>query len=407
MDFGTPKAASAYQASYIVKVSPAGKHLWTKTIDGQGIFYATSSSSSQGRTVFAGYVKPEIGGSELDLSDFGITPAQTLGDRTSSWVLMLDSQDLLAWPPRVFNTGGATYLTATAISSAGDVFVVGYSNALGDIGCGMPDSGATSGAFVAKLKGTSGECDWYRVFGDPGDGVLGPLSVATGNGNDPVIVGQFSKTFSVLSSQVQKKGGDSDGFMVKLSSDGKSVLWARSVGSLAADDARSVAVDSAGDAWVAGSFGDKIDLGDGTPVPAPASYNAFLVKLNGTDGGHLLHKVFGNVAISAEHGVAVGPNKQIAIGGSLLGDSNLGGGTLKPAGSRDVFAARYDDGAFLYAGRWGDSVAQDAWSIGVFPDGDVALVGPYRGNLSFGSPCSYLQYAGNTGVGFVARVGIP
>jgi uncharacterized repeat protein (TIGR01451 family) len=120
------------------------------------------------------------------------------------------------------------------------------------------------------------------------------LAVAVDPAGGAYVVGStFSTNFPGSSPIQNAKGSSSDAFVVKLSPDGKSLAYATYLGGNGSDTANAVAVDSAGNAYVAGLTGST-DF----PVTAGAfqttrnnRLDAFVAKLNPT-GSSLVYSSY-------------------------------------------------------------------------------------------------------------------
>src|SRR5439155_701956 len=135
---------------------------------------------------------------------------------------------------------------------------------------GTTDSGlggASAGdydAFVAKYD-PAGNALWIRQFGTSGDD--GPCGVAVDAAGNVYVAGFTSGNLGGASA------GDYDAFVAKYDAAG-SAFWTRQFGTSDYDDAHGVAVDAAGNVYVAGST-------SGSLGGASAGYDdAFVVRLS-------------------------------------------------------------------------------------------------------------------------------
>ncbi len=126
-----------------------------------------------------------------------------------------------------------------------------------------------------------------------------------------------SSDFPNVSSFQSTFGGDADGFIAKISADGTKVLYASFLGGPGYDFAQAVAIDAAGNAYVAGQGGA------GLPMLAPSfgtclddATNAFLVKVTPA-GDHLMYAgcLGGSGSVSEGTAVAVDAAGNAYLGG--------------------------------------------------------------------------------------------
>jgi hypothetical protein len=130
--------------------------------------------------------------------------------------------------------------------------------------------------------------------------------------------------------------GGWDLFVSKYDSVGNTVWTAPAIvqiGSSADDNVRGIAVDSAGDIYIAG-------YAAGNPITGTASttFDAFLIKLSGTDGALLWSRTLSTDREEVATRVAVDSSDNVYIAGYTYG--NLVGGTS--GSTADLFLAKYD-----------------------------------------------------------------
>lgn len=139
-----------------------------------------------------------------------------------------------------FGNAGRDFATATALEPGGSLLVVGSTTGAmaGNVSAGGSD------AFVARI-GRDGELLDIIQLGTAADDIA--LGVTVDPSGNVYVTGS---TFGDLAGS--SSAGDSDAFLMKLDPL-LSPVWFRQLGSDLADEARRVAVNAAGDAWIAGS----------------------------------------------------------------------------------------------------------------------------------------------------------
>jgi hypothetical protein len=169
-------------------------------------------------------------------------------------------------------------------------------------------------------------------------------------------------------------------------------MWATGFGGLGIDSPRGIAINAAGETYVAGIFDGEIDFGGSIGKKAPAAADdpkkrpsdAYLVKL-GADGKALWVQTFGAKRDDAANGVAVKGDKVIVVG-NFLDDLKLGEFTKKSAGSDDAFVAMFDaKGEIQWVWNFGGIDSDGANAVAAMPDGGWIVGGSFSGSADFGT----------------------
>ena len=111
-----------------------------------------------------------------------------------------------------------------------------------------------------------------------------------------------------------------------------------------------------------------------------------LAKLD-NDGRHLWSKSFGDSQYHVAECIAVAPAGWVVVAGRFQGCVDFGGGDLKSESTQtDIFLAAFSsDGGLIWARRIGGEHEQQTRSIAIDADGNIGLVGVFKGSISFGS----------------------
>ncbi len=368
-------------------------------------------------------------------------------------------------------TGTATWATGfgglgidsgrgVAVSSSGDIYVVGYFDGetdLGPAGKHVPtgnDPTRTTDAYLVKLDGT-GKITWGKTFGgkreDAANAVAtrGDTVVVVGNFNDDLKIGEFAhKSFgsddlfvaafdkagepqwlwtaggidsdganAIVATpdggwviggsfsdivefgafQLKSKGG-TDAMLVKLAAGGD-VEWVKQFGGRYNDAIQHLAVDPLGNIYVQGKFRDVADWG-GKPLKAAggADDDVVLAKYD-LNGDHLWSQHFGNaINDSVPGGVCVDGAGNVTMTGSFYKNVSFGpGGDRTSLGEADIFVARFDtDGKLAWVNTYGAEREDVGYDIAVDKAGNTVTTGWFQGKVDFGS--GPLVSAGNKDV---------
>ncbi|MFN8389382.1 MAG: SBBP repeat-containing protein [Bdellovibrionota bacterium] len=168
-----------------------------------------------------------------------------------------------------------------AIDSTGAVYLTGQST--GNFGFAVPTPGAVTtyrggqyDAFAAKINPT-GTARVYATFlggtrGEVGHGIV------VDNGGSAYVVGSTSSSdFPTVGAFQPNNGGSADAFVTKLTPTGMGFVYSTFLGGQFNEEARAIAVDDDGNAYVVGS----------TESPAFPIYKEFQ-RLNGIDDGFII-----------------------------------------------------------------------------------------------------------------------
>lgn len=163
-----------------------------------------------------------------------------------------------------------------------------------------------------------------------------------------------------------------------------SPVWSRSFGGGSHQYGRSVAVDSAGNALVTGSFMSTLEFGNGPPLVSQIYREGFVAKLSAS-GNALWSKSFeGYDQFST--GVAVDSAGNVLVTGAFWESADFGDGPLVALGNfSDGFIVKLDaSGKTLWSKRFGDADAQAGQHVAVDSAGNVIVTGVFVGSADFG-----------------------
>jgi len=205
----------------------------------------------------------------------------------------------------VFGGSGADFATGIAVDSQGNAYVTGSaaSTDFPTTSAGVSPTGGTS--FVAELDAAGRNLLYSTYFG--GSGSDASLAIAVDRTGAAYVAGSTnSADFPVTPEAFRTaKAAGSDAFVCKLVPGGSALAYSTFVGGGGSDAARAIAVDSSGNAYVAGSTA-SIDF--------PTTAGAFRTVLaGGSDAFALKLNPFGTALVystllggsSADNGTAV------------------------------------------------------------------------------------------------------
>ncbi|MGE0758449.1 MAG: LamG-like jellyroll fold domain-containing protein, partial [Pirellulaceae bacterium] len=318
---------------FVVRLTSSGNVLWGRSTAHAGLVTGHGNAIAVGASGVS-----YIAGSFSGTVDFDTSATDaSLTATGASW-------DAFLW---ALDSGGG-FVAVERLGSEGDdaaeavgvwrqggtdrVWVAGsFQDATNGLAALSPAISNVDDAFVlsAEVSGTSFAATYAQSYGGPGFDYATDLAV--GGDGAVVVVGSFEHTvdFDVAPDRAftLASSGDTDGFVLKLASDGQFV-WARAVGGYRFDVAQTVALDPHNNVYVGGVFEDFVDFDplESSQVAFASDLQAFVARY--TASGQLgwvtdLSSTAG--AVSQAAGVAVGADGRVVA----VGDADLaGGGTI-------------------------------------------------------------------------------
>jgi hypothetical protein len=260
-------------------------------------------------------------------------------------------------------TDGDAYAVTALTQPAGQTCVV------------TSGSGTVGGANVTNVAVACSP--WTRQFGTTA-GEFARAVAADASGNI-FVAGDTGG--DIDGGGIGTNAGGSDLFLAKYAANGN-LIWIRQFGTAGTEYAYGVAIDSAGNAYVAGTTDNDID-GAG-PEVSGGGIDVFVVKYD-ADGTRGWISQFGGASGEETRGVAVDGSGNVYVTGFTYGDID-GAGPQTSAGGADFFLAKYNaSGTRQWVHQYGS--AADDRSNGVTVSGTtVYLTGSTYGDLDGAGP---------------------
>jgi hypothetical protein len=289
------------------------------------------------------------------------------------------------WSAR-FGDEESNEVEAVAADAQGAVVLAGaFAGQISFGGQTFMTNGGTDG-FAAKLD-AEGSHLWSRRFGDASN--QRAHAVALDVGGNVVLTGTFAGTIDFGGGPLTSVS-QSDLFVAKLDPLGNHV-WSKAYGPvnafLTTRSGYGIAVDTAGNVWVTGSFagqldfeGNVIDDGQGT------QQSSFLVKLHGLDGAHLWSRAIGTAAATDRgNAVVAAPDGDVVVCGQFQGTVDFGAGQIGALGADDAYVARLTSGgAQVWAKSFGSPGNEVCSALAVDGSDRVWLTGFFDDTVDFG-----------------------
>jgi hypothetical protein len=419
--------------------------LWARTALSMSMPTASLSSSVATDGTGNAYVAGEFWGPGT--LDFGNGVTVTGGhDGAIALLLKYDPSGSAQWAQTVGASSSNSQFSSLTVDSAGNVYVAGFVRGPGSVDLGngvtvtVTNSGTINNALLVKYN-ASGTAQWAQMVAGSSDSDFG--SVAVDFAGDVVVAGEidgigrydFGNGVSATGTATSDAAVQipSNAVLAKYSSSGIA-QWGRTVvsGSPGSSFA-SVALDSVGNAYAAGSIGGTgtYDFGNGVAVSGTSAYgavggqaagNAVLVKFSasgipqwaqttvaGSSGSNFWAAAVDSAGDVYAAGAIGGPQDTYNFGNgvTVAGPSNTG--FTGTAGPQYAVLVNYDSSG---SARWARSLVDTSGpnslfsSLAVDSSGDVYAAGAVNGGgtYNFGNGAAIPILANTQNVNHVALI---
>lgn len=270
--------------AFLAKYDVAGNLLWTRQLgSATRDFNHSVAVDAAGNAYISGATQGALDGTNLGQYDAFLTKYDASGN--------------LVWTRQTGSTQ-TDRSVGVALDSAGNAYLTGYTT--GDVGA--PNAGLGD-MFLTKYD-AAGNHVWDRQLGSP-TWDYGESVTVDGSGN--IFVTGYTE--GVLGAS---NAGYRDAYLTKYNSSG-TLQWTEQLGTFSADYSTSVAVDAGGNAFITGHT--QASLGG----PSAGDIDVFLAKYDGA-GNQLWVEQIGTVTYEESHSVAVDSAGNAYITGHALYD---------------------------------------------------------------------------------------
>ena len=278
---------------------------------------------------------------------------------------------------------GLGAVTGVALDSTGDLYAAGWTEAL-NFPIALPAQAASGGsvdAFIVKLNPTGTALLYATYIGGSGDDRAAAIAV-NASGQAYVTGSTASPNFPLLLPLRTTLGGAKTAFVVKLNATGNQLLYSTYLGGTNYDLGTAIAVDTAGNAYVAGdTLSTNFPVLGGVQAASGGGTDAFVSKL--TPAGALSYSTYlGGSANEHAGGIAVDPSGAAYIAGGTASTNFPLAGAIQSTnhGAQDAFVTKLSasGGALSYStylGGSGTIASEQANGIAVDAGGNAYVAG--------------------------------
>ena len=325
VDFGGGALTPA--GVFVVKLSSAGNHIWSKGCGGGGADGNGIAVDGTGNVLVTGFF-------DSTLSCAGGQSVTSLGKGDVFVVRMSGASGVPIWTKGFGDAANQQLSYGIAAAANGDALITGLFFGSITFGGNTLVSPGSSSIFVAKLTAAAGAPLWSKGGGSNAAGT----SIAVDAASNPVFTGIYSAATTFAGKTVALAGGGYDILLGKLDTATGNAIWLNGYGGVADDKSRAVAVNGAGRIAMGGEFQNSVDFGGG--ALAAIQLSAFLATFDAVPT-HLWSEQFSSqTGASVTKSVAFGPIGEVVAGGQFGGTIDFGQGPLTAGGGATAFLIR-------------------------------------------------------------------
>lgn len=216
---------------------------------------------------------------------------------------------------------GEDKILASAPSANSTIYGAGWFEGTTNFNNGTLTSAGGRDIFLARFNSFTGAVDLTKRYGGTG---RDEISSAAAAGNDLVVAGMFDDTlaFNGTAQAITSTGG-LDVWVAKLDANGNGI-WAVRYGGTGDDRDPRIAVDAAGDVYVAGSFTNQVAFG-AVNLVAMGDTDVFVAKLHGNNGSVAWAVSIGTATTDRANDLAVDGAGHVVFTGSVAGSATATG----------------------------------------------------------------------------------
>jgi len=316
---------------------------------------------------------------------FPVNPGEPRPPTSQAFVAKLDPAGALVYAT-YFGGSALEQGLGIAVDAGGHAYVTGLTQSA-DFPTVNPVQAALSGAsdaFVAKLDPAGAAFVYATYLGGSGDERGQGIAVdATGHAYPVGLTTSLDFPTTPGAFQPGYGGGGDDSYVAKLTPDGSALVYATYLGGSDVDDVQGVAVDAAGNAYLAGGTISTNFPTANAFQPSqgvPGGRDAFVTKLDAAGAALVYSTYLGAFGDDSAFGIAVDAAGSAHVTGRTFSSTFPTRNAVQPflAGGQDAFVTKLDPSgtALVYSTFLGGSGSDLGFAIALDPAGNAYVTGP-------------------------------
>ncbi|HKS96923.1 MAG TPA: SBBP repeat-containing protein [Terriglobia bacterium] len=308
----------------------------------------------------------------------------TIGGGEDAFVAKLNAAGTALTYSTYLGGSGDDFGNAIAIDSSGNAYVTGNTastNFPTTTGAFQTKYGGSADAFVAVLNPSGAALVYSSYLGGSGSDFGQGIAVDS-SGNAYVTGSTDSTDFPTAKPLQSANGGASDAFVAKVNSSGSTLVYSTYLGGASADAGQAIAVDGAGNAYVAGATASaNFPVANAfQPASGGGDQDAFVSKLS-ADGSTLVYSTYlGGSGADRAFGITLdSAANAYVVGDTTSANFPTTSGVVQASnnGSSDAFASKLNaaGSALVYSTLLGGSDLDRASAVAVDASGHAFITG--------------------------------
>jgi hypothetical protein len=357
---------------FVAKLNSSGEWIWAVSGNGTGFNKGISIVCDNSDNVY-------VSGSFESTINFGNLSLTSAGQK-DIFVAKLNSSGIWSWASKAGGTStdentGMKYNSANSFLG-----VTGFYSGSSTFGSTTLTAIGSKDIYVARID-LDGNWVWAKSAGTSGTEESRAIAIDA-NGNS-VITGIYTSSITFGSTTLPAASGR-DIYIAKIDKSGNWV-WAKNATGNEDDEANSIGLDNAGNAYITGSFYSDVKFGS-NELFALAERNMYVARISSAGNWSWGRLINGNSAIDG-FSISVATNGVCFVTGAFYSDANVGFDSLKSKGESDIIVSR-----ITAAGQWvwgqsngGITGIVSSEQVGIDSTGNIIMAGYFQGTVKFGN----------------------